>query len=106
MRSYLRGTVMTEKIKAFFASKTTQALSFTTGFLALLLSARGITDPQEAMTLLNGEEELGDPFDRLGKMVDRITVGNADIPFPAGAKGVARNNGDLLGIEQLFAEFL
>lgn len=29
---------MTEKIKAFFASKTTQALSFTTGFLALLLA--------------------------------------------------------------------
>ncbi len=32
------------------------------GFLALLLSARGITDPEEAAVLLNGEEEPGDPF--------------------------------------------
>lgn len=32
------------------------------GFLALLLNARGITDAEEAAALLNGEEELGDPF--------------------------------------------
>lgn len=32
------------------------------GFLALLLSARGITDPEEAMQLLVGEDELCDPF--------------------------------------------
>lgn len=31
-------------------------------FLALLLSARGINDPAEAASLLEGEEELGDPF--------------------------------------------
>ncbi|MBR5134976.1 MAG: single-stranded-DNA-specific exonuclease RecJ, partial [Clostridia bacterium] len=31
-------------------------------FLALLLTARGITDPEEAAALLEGEEELGDPF--------------------------------------------
>ncbi len=32
------------------------------GFLALLLAARGVTDPEEAQQLLGGEEELGDPF--------------------------------------------
>ncbi len=32
------------------------------GFLALLLSARGITDPADAMQLLDGEDELCDPF--------------------------------------------
>ncbi len=32
------------------------------GFLALLLSARGIHDPEEAFALLNGDEEPGDPF--------------------------------------------
>ncbi|MBQ3093918.1 MAG: single-stranded-DNA-specific exonuclease RecJ [Clostridia bacterium] len=32
------------------------------GFLALLLSARGCNDPEEAAALLSGEEELGDPF--------------------------------------------
>jgi len=32
------------------------------GFLALLLSARGITAPEEAQALLNGEEEFADPF--------------------------------------------
>lgn len=32
------------------------------GFLALLLSARGIHDPEEALALLRGDEELADPF--------------------------------------------
>ena len=32
------------------------------GFLALLLSARGCNDPEEAIALLSGEEESGDPF--------------------------------------------
>ncbi len=32
------------------------------GFLALLLSARGITDPEQALSLLEGEEEPCDPF--------------------------------------------
>lgn len=31
-------------------------------FLALLLTARGVTDPDEAAALLEGGEELGDPF--------------------------------------------
>lgn len=56
------------------------------GFLALLLSARGIHDPEEAFALLNGDEEPGDPFafadmdaaaERLQAAIDRgeaITV--------------------------------
>ncbi len=56
------------------------------GFLALLLSARGIHDPQEACALLMGGEEPGDPFafadmdaaaERLQAAIDRgetITV--------------------------------
>lgn len=31
-------------------------------FAALLLAARGITDPEDALALLQGDEELGDPF--------------------------------------------
>ncbi len=31
-------------------------------FAALLLAARGITDPEQAQALLRGDEELGDPF--------------------------------------------
>lgn len=44
------------------------------GFLALLLSARGCNDPEEALALLSGEEESGDPFAfaDMDAAVDRI----------------------------------
>ena len=46
-----------EKYRATLAAQQKEA-----GLLAGILTARGITDPAEALTLLAGEEELTDPM--------------------------------------------
>ena len=51
-------------------------------------------------------KELADAAERLGNMLEGIAVGNADVTLAGFTEGITGDDGNSLGFEEPFAEFL